>query len=163
MTIAFVKRVASDLMHRGVNSIRIAPASYKEVEEALTRDDVRKLIKSGAVLALKEKHNVSARSKRRRQKRSEGRSRGTGRRRGTRKVRQGVSWEKKVRSQRALLKKLKAMGRIDRKTFTALYGQVKGNAYADKATLLLHLAERGIRVSDEELKAINEEARKRYI
>ncbi len=162
MTIKFAKRVASDMMHRGINAIRINSASMEDAEKAITRDDVRKLIKSGGIIAIKAKHNVSARSKVLREKRSEGRRRGMGRRRGTRQARRGISWEKKVRSQRAFLKMLKSMGKIDTSTFNSLYGQIKGNVYANKAALVIHLRDQGIQVSDDEVKKINEEVGKQY-
>ncbi len=162
MTIKFAKRVASELLRRGVNSIRISSTSLADAEKAITRDDVRRLIGSGGIMALKAKHNASSRSKVLREKRSEGRRRGPGRRRGTRKARQGIGWEKKVRSQRIFLKKLKAMKKIDTAQFNALYGQIKGNVYANKAALLIHLGDQGIRLSDEELKRINDEIRAQY-
>ncbi len=163
MTVKFTKRVASELMDRGINSIRVNPSAFEEADKAITRDDVRKLISSGGVYAVKEKHNVSARSKLLRQKRSEGRSRGIGMRKGTRKARAGRTWEKKVRSQRLFIKKLKAMGKIDTKKFNELYGQVKGNVYANKGALLIHLSDSGIKVTEEELKKINEEIRQQYV
>ncbi len=162
MTVKFTKRVASELMNRGMSAIRVNPSAFEDADKAITRDDVRKLISSGGVYAIKEKHNVSARSKLLRQKRSEGRSRGVGMRKGTRKARQGRTWEKKVRSQRLLLKKLKAIGKIDTRKFNELYGQIKGNVYANKGALLLHLSDSGIKVTDEELKKINDEIRQLY-
>ncbi|MCL4553436.1 MAG: 50S ribosomal protein L19e [Candidatus Marsarchaeota archaeon] len=162
MTIKFAKRVAASIMRRGVNAIRIKPGSYDEVDKALTRDDVRKLIGTGSVFAVGEKHNASTRSKRLHQKRSEGRSRGPGWRRGTQKARRGRVWEKKVRSQRLFLKKLKSMGKVDTKTFNRLYGQIKGNAYASKGALVLHLEDQGIKISEDEMKQISEHAKANY-
>ncbi len=162
MTIKFAKRVASDLLHRGSSSIRISSASLEDAEKAITRDDVRRLIKSGGIFALKAKHNASSRSKILKEKRAEGRRRGIGRRRGTRQARRGISWEKKVRSQRTFLKKLKELQKLDTATFNTLYGQVKGNVYANKAALVIHLRDQGIVITDEEIKKINEEISKQY-
>ena len=47
MTIKFARRVAAEITKRGVNSIRIAPTKMEDVKKAMTRDDVRKLIKDG--------------------------------------------------------------------------------------------------------------------
>ena len=85
-----------------------------------------------------------------------------GRRRGSNKARVGRVWEKKVRSQRRLLKELKLMKKIDTKIFNDFYRHIKGNEYATKATLLLHLREQGVNITDEEVKAINEKAGKEY-
>mgnify|MGYP001626234827 CR=1 FL=1 len=82
--------------------------------------------------------------------------------RGTAKARAGRVWEKKVRSQRLLLKKLKEMKKIDTKTFNRFYALIKGNAFPDKRSLLLHLDEEGIKVNDEELKQINDYIKSQY-
>lgn len=162
MGVKFVRRIASEMLKRGESSIRINVNSKEEIEKAMTREDVRKLLKSGSVFALKEKRNISRNSKELKKRRQKGRSRGTGRRRGTGKARQGRLWKKKARSQRFLLVRLKSMGRIDRETFRRYYTLVKGNSFADKASLLLHMSEEGIKVNEAELKEINEQARKRY-
>lgn len=162
MTIKFAKRAASNILNRGMSAIRVKPSSFADVDKAITRDDVRRLIGSGDIYALPAKHNISANSKELRKKRSEGRMRGPGNRRGTRKARQGRTWEKKVRSQRFFLKRLKAMNKIDTKKFNELYGLVKGNVYADKQSLILHLREEGVTLSEQELKQINDLAKQQY-
>ncbi len=162
MTIKFTKRVASQLLSRGVHAIRVNPSAFEEASKAITREDVRRLISAGSIFALKEKHNVSARSKLLKQKREEGRSRGTGSRRGTRKARAGTGWEKKVRSQRFLLKRLKEMGKLDTVMFNKMYGLVKGNTYSSKAAMLLHLKEEGVTLSEQEMSKINEAFKAQY-
>ncbi len=162
MTIKFTKRIASQLLNRGENAIRINASAMDDASKAITREDVRRLIGSGGVFALKEKHNVSARSKLLKQKRSEGRSRGPGLRRGTRKARAGISWEKKVRSQRFVLKRLKEMGKLDTVMFNKMYGLVKGGTYASKAAMLLHLKEEGITLTEQETAKINEAFKAQY-
>lgn len=162
MSTTFAKRAASYILNRGESSIRIKPEAMDDASKALTKDDIRRLIKDGKIFATDEKHNKSTRSKRLRQARAEGRSRGTGRRRGTRKTRVGRTWEKKVRSQRFLLKELKSMKKIDTHIFNEYYRRIKGNEYANKGTILLHMREQGIKISDDEIKQINDKAKKQY-
>jgi large subunit ribosomal protein L19e len=162
MSLKFAKRVGAEILNRGESSIRINPNAIEDVKKALTREDVRKLIKDGAVFAVKAKHNVSMNSKILRKKRSEGRRRGVGRRRGSRKARGGISWEKKVRVQRAMLKELKHMGKLDSANFNRFYMLVKGNSFHDKASLLLHLKDHGINISDDEKKIVDAAMKKRY-
>ena len=107
MSIKFTKRAASLIMKRGESAIRIKRGSEADANNALTKEDVRKLVSSGAVYALKEKKNRSLNAKKLKRLREEGRRRGTGRRKGTRKARMGRKWEKKVRAQRALLREVK--------------------------------------------------------
>jgi large subunit ribosomal protein L19e len=162
MSIKFAKRAASSLLNRGYNSIRIKHESMKEASDALTKEDIRKLISSGVIYATKAKHNLSLKSKMLKKARAEGRRRGAGRRRGTANARSGRKWEKKVRSQRMLIKELKSMKKIDTKVFNEFYSHIKGNEYATKATVLLHLREQGITVTDDDINKINEKARSRY-
>ncbi|MDE1851088.1 MAG: 50S ribosomal protein L19e [Candidatus Micrarchaeota archaeon] len=162
MSIRFAKRAAAQILGRGETAIRINPNSYSDVEKALTKEDIRRLISSGAISAVKEKHNRTDKAKRLNEARSEGRRRGPGRRRGTRKARQGRTWEKKVRSQRRLLSILKQKGKIDNMTFTRFYKLIKGNMYATKSTLVSHLKEEGAKITDDDIKQINDEVRKQY-
>lgn len=156
MSIKLTKRLASDILERGESSIRIRQGAFEDAKKAMTRDDVRKLISKGDVFALKERSEVHKKAKLPKRKR------GSGKRKGTRKARQGISWTKKVRSQRMLLSRLREMGKIDRRMFRRYYLLVKGNSFPDKRSLLLHLSDEGIAVSDEELKQINEYVRKLY-
>lgn len=156
MSVKFAKRIAAQVLGRGENALRLRPESIDDIKKAITRDDVRKLIKDGAIVALKPKSELHKPLK------VEKRRKGPGKRRGSANARRGRVWEKKVRSQRVLLKRLKLMGKVDREMFKRYYLLVKGNAFADKRSLLLHLSDDGIRVSDDELKQINEFARSAY-
>ena len=156
MSVKFTRRVAAEILGRGETAIWIKPDSVEEVKKAITRDDIRKLIKDGIIVAVKTKselHPKSALAKRKK---------GQGKRRGSLKARQGRIWEKKVRSQRVLLKRLKLMAKIDNPTFKKYYLLVKGNAFPDKRSLLLHLSDDGIKISEEELKKISDFAKSAY-
>ncbi|MGA3020383.1 MAG: 50S ribosomal protein L19e [Candidatus Micrarchaeales archaeon] len=157
MSIKFAKRVASEVLDRGENSLRMRPESIEEIKKAITRDDVRKLIKEGAIIAIKPKHELHKKHM------EEKRKRGAGKRKGSSKARKGRTWEKKVRSQRLLLQRLKATGKIDNLFFKRYYLLIKGNAFPDKRSLLLHLSDEGIKISDEEIKQINEYAKARWV
>ncbi len=156
MSVKFSRRAASQILGRGENALKLRPESMEEIRKAITRDDVRKLIESGAIVAIKPKSELHKKAK------SEHRKRGPGKRRGSLNARRGRVWEKKVRSQRLLLKRLKLMKKLDNQTFKRYYLLAKGNAFPDKRSLLLHLSDEGIKVSEEELKQINEYARSTY-
>ncbi len=162
MTIKFAKRLAAEITGRGESSIRVTPSAIEDVKKAMTRDDVRNLLKNGSIVAIKAKKNVSVNAQILKIRRQKGRGRGPGHRKGTRKARQGELWIKKSRAQRTLLKELRTRGKIDKQTFNKYYMLIKGNSFAHKAALLLHLNEEGIKVSPEELNAINEQIRSQY-
>ena len=158
----FVRRIASDLLGRGQSAIRFNPNAMEDISKAITRDDVRALIKSKSVFALEAKKNKSEASKILKRKRREGRRRGKGSRKGTLKARGTISWEKKVRSQRMLIKELKSGGKLGTKEFMRYYGLIKGNVFPDKASLVRNLKAGGVDVSDGFMKAFAEKQKKRY-
>ncbi len=156
MSVKFTKRAAAEILGRGESAIWMKPTFMEEVKKALTRDDVRKLIKDGVIVAVKPKDEIHKKAK------IEKRKRGHGKRKGSLKARQGRVWEKKVRSQRFLLKRLKQIGKVDNATFKRYYLLIKGNAFPDKRSLLLHLSDDGIKLTEEETKQMNEYAKTAY-
>lgn len=150
------RRLASDIIQRGERSIRIKPSDVADVEKALTRDDVRALIKKGSIYALKVKRNASTYGRVLKKKRSEGRKRGRGKRKGTAKARGGVSYQKRIRAQRRVLKALKSDGTITNELFKKYYRLTKGGVFASKMTLISHIRN-DVQMSDQrvaELKAM---------
>ncbi len=148
--VKLVRRMASKIMGRGQNSVRIKPSAMEDVKNVLTRDDVRGLIKDGKMYAIEEKHNLSLYGKRLREKRKQGRGRGQGRRRGTAKARHGdMDHKKRVRAQRRLLKLLKSDKTINNEQFKHLYALVSGGTFISKVSLLTRIKSTGIELSNE--------------
>ncbi|MDE1833512.1 MAG: 50S ribosomal protein L19e [Candidatus Micrarchaeota archaeon] len=151
MSIKLTRRIAAELLKRGESSVRIKDNAIQDAKKAITREDVRVLVKSGAVYATEAKHNLSLYSKELNDKRSQGRKRGPGRRKGSRKARGGVDYKKKIRAQRRLLAALKTEKAIDNETFKSLYRLVKGGNFQSKISLLGHIRSRGVSITDEQL------------
>jgi large subunit ribosomal protein L19e len=149
MSIKLTNRIASRLMGRGTSKIRIKKDAYEDASKAITAEDVRTMIKDGKIYAIKEKHNISIRSKITRLKKMKGRKRGIGSRRGTPKARRGIEYKKKVRAQRRVLRKLKSEKVIDNESFKRFYALVKGGTFENKASLISHMKSRGVAISDE--------------
>ncbi len=149
MSIKLTKRTAAKILERGVNSIRIKEGAIEEAEKAITREDVRNLIKNGSVYAMQEKHNISMHGKLLGEKRAGGRKRGPGRKRGTRGARTGILYKKKIRAQRRVLEALKSEKAIDNVKFKKFYALVKGGTFQTKISLLHHVRSQGVQISDE--------------
>ncbi len=149
MSIALTRRIAAREMGRGESKVRIKRDAVGEAKKALTADDVRTMIKEGKIYAIKEKHNISFRSKAVRAKKMKGRKRGPGSRRGTTKARASVDYKKRVRGQRRILKALKHDKTIDNGTFKNFYLLVKGGTFASKGSLISHIKSTGIEINDE--------------
>jgi len=118
-----LKKLASRTIDVGVS--RIAIKDTEKAKDAITREDVRQLVKE-KVIAIKPKTGTSrARARIKAEKKKKGRGRGYGKRKGTKKARTGKKkeWMKKVRAQR---KKLKA---ARPKNYRELYKRVKAGFF----------------------------------
>jgi large subunit ribosomal protein L19e len=154
MSVKLTKRVAADIMKRGETSIRIKPSAIDDAKKAITRDDVKELIKSGSIYAMAEKHNVSRYGKSLKKKRAEGRKRGPGKKKGTRKTRSTANHMKRMRSQRRILAALKSDKTINNEQYKEFYALVKGGTFQTKLTLLNHIRSRGVEINDERLEKL---------
>ncbi len=148
MSIKLTKRAAAQIMKRGVNSIRIQEGSLEDAKKAITKEDVRALIKSGKVYAIKEKTTLSLHGRELKRKRRAGRARGPGRRKGSHKARSGSPYVKKVRAQRRILASLKGANEIDNVMFKRYYALVKGGTFQTKLSLINHIRT-SVKMTDE--------------
>jgi large subunit ribosomal protein L19e len=154
MTLKLAKRLAAQMMGRGVSSIRIKDSAIEEASKAITHDDVRKLVSNGSIFALKEKRNISASGKIRKARRKLGRSRGSGRKKGTAKTRSSIGHMRRMRSQRRILESLKSNNEIDNVMYKRFYALVKGGTFQTKATLINHIISTGVKIDAEKAKKL---------
>ncbi len=123
----------------GKKRIKIDPTKLEDVSKAVTRADVRALVKQG-VIKIKQKKGVSrARARKRHEQRKKGRQRGHGRRKGAvgGRIDKKRVWINKVRAQRKLLKEYK--DKLDHKTYREIYMKIKGNYFRSKAHLKMYI------------------------
>ena len=125
------KRLASEILGRGVNKIWIDPAQVEEVSKAITRDDVRHFISTGAIKAMQDKGISRGRFKEKAAQKAKGRRKGHGKRTGHKNARtpKREKWIGKVRALRDELKKLKAEKKISESDYRKTYRRIKGNLY----------------------------------
>jgi len=146
MGIATIRRIASDLLGVGENRVKIKPEEIKKVEEALTRDDVRSLIKEGVIYAERKKGVSRIKAKIKIEKKKAGRSRGTGSRKGKKysRIMKKLAWMRRVKAQRALLKKLRLENKLKEGAYRTAYMMIKGGAFRSKGSMLSHLKDSGL-------------------
>ncbi|MCC6010866.1 MAG: 50S ribosomal protein L19e [Desulfurococcaceae archaeon] len=140
------KRLAAEILGVGVSRIRIDPARVSDVAQAITREDVKKLIKNGAIWAEQE-HGVAGYSSRiRSRQRVKGRSRGHGKREGGKYARSDPkrAWMSRIRKIRRYLRYLRNHGVLDRKTYRRIYMLAKGGYFSSLSSLRLYLKESGV-------------------
>ncbi len=154
MSIKLTKRVASKLLHRGKNAIKINAAAIKDANEAITRLDVKNLIEQKKIIVKPKKKNMSRYGKELNKKREKGRRRGKGSRKGTQKVRKGFTYAKEIRAQRRILKALKKEGKINNEAFKHFYALSKGGTFSTKLSLINHIKGTGVQITDEEVEKL---------
>ncbi|MGV9200256.1 MAG: 50S ribosomal protein L19e, partial [Promethearchaeia archaeon] len=113
------------------------------IKLAITRDDIRSLIKEGAIRKRYEKGISKSRKNRRHERKKRGRSRGLGKRKGTKKARNPKkrAWIDKIRPQRKELKKLRDRKSITRSTYRDLYKKAKGGMFDNVRQLHRYIKE----------------------
>jgi large subunit ribosomal protein L19e len=140
MGVNSVRKIAAEMLNCGQSRVRMELT--KEVEEALTREDIRSLIRSGLVWKIQKKGTSKFRSKVAFRQKRKGRRTREGSRKGTFRARSGPKkgrWIKTIRSLRRLLKDLKENGQIEHKTYTEFYPRIKGGEFRNKKHLLFYL------------------------
>jgi large subunit ribosomal protein L19e len=131
------KRMASDVLDVGKNRIWLDPERQGEIEEAITRADVRDLVDEGAIRAEEPKGNSRGRARERQQKRAYGHRKGQGTRRGTAGGRENEKdkWVSSIRAQRRKLRELRDDGTISRSTYRELYDKASGGEFDSVADI----------------------------
>jgi large subunit ribosomal protein L19e len=142
------KRLAAALLGCGLNRVRIStdPAEQENVFDAITREQVRELIRRN-VITMREEIGVSrARARHRAAQKAKGRRRGPGSRGGARNARtpRKRAWISKIRRLRAYLRELRDQKRIDVGTYRRYYLQAKGGRFISKAHLTQQLQMAGV-------------------
>ncbi|MEM5778507.1 MAG: 50S ribosomal protein L19e [Candidatus Aenigmatarchaeota archaeon] len=128
------KKIASKILKCGLDRVWIDPTNVK-VKQAITRKDIKRFIKEGAIKKIPEKKK--AKHKEKKQQRA-------GSKKGSKFARIGKKslWLKVVRPQRKLLKELKKQGKLKPHSYRMIYKLIKGNFFRSKAHLMTYLKEK---------------------
>ncbi|MGC9103265.1 MAG: 50S ribosomal protein L19e [Candidatus Methanodesulfokora sp.] len=118
MDLRYQKRLASDLLGIGESRIKFNPEKLEEISNAVTRRDIERLVKSGAIIVLPKKGVSRARVKKRRK--------GPGRRKGGKfsTLPRKKRWIRRIRALRRALKEMRDSGKIDEKTYRHYYSRL---------------------------------------
>jgi len=130
------RRLAAQILKVGQNRVWIDPERVDDVEAAITREEVKKLIHEKVIVSLPEKGVSRSRAKVVRGKKRVGRRKGAGSRTGSpsAKVSKKEAWMSKIRSLRKKLRELKASRIITESTYRKVYmiaGSGKFESVAD--------------------------------
>ncbi len=137
------RRLAAKILKIGQNRVWIDEDRIDDVSEAVTREDIRRLIRDKAVKARPEAGVSKHRARKRKIQRAKGRRRGHGKRKGKlgAKISKKRRWIQTIRPVRDSLKKLRDTNKIDRSTYRKLYMMAKGGIFRSRSHLETYVKE----------------------
>lgn len=143
MNISAQKRLAAEILKCGKNRVYIEPEFIDDVSMAITREDIRNLIKN-KIISKREKIGISRiRANLKLKQKQKGRGRGIGSRKGKKTARSPPkrNWINRIRPLRRELKKLRDTKQIEVSVYRQLYLKAKGGAFNSVATLYRYIDE----------------------
>lgn len=129
-----IRRMAAGILGVGEKRIWLNPEEGERIGGAMTRDDVRGLIKDGIVKKRTAAGQSRGRARVLKAKKRKGLRRGPGKRKGTFKVRaqKRASWITGVRGQRRVLREMKKKGVKTKISYRKIYVRIKGGYFKGK-------------------------------
>ena len=130
------RRLAAQIMKIGQNRVWIDPERVDDVDVAITREEIRKLIHEKIITSLPEKGVSRSRAKTIIEKKRKGRRKGSGSKTGSprAKITKKEAWMIRIRSLRKRLRELKTSRIITESTYRKIYmvaGSGKFDSIAD--------------------------------
>ena len=147
MNLTNQRRLAASLLEVGLNRVWIDPAKTEDVEGAITRDEIRKLIREGTIKALPAQSTSRGRARVLAQKKRSGRRIGMGTKKGRTfaEVPEKTRWMHRIRALRRKLVELRDQRVITVSTYRSLYMKAKGGEFRSLAELERHINEQKLR------------------
>jgi len=126
------RRLAAEILKVGSNRVRINPERIEDVEAAITREEIRKLIHEGVIQPAPKKGVSRARARVLHEKRKKGLRRGPGRRSGSARaeISKKKAWMSRIRALRKKLREWKANRVISESSYRRLYNVAGGGTFA---------------------------------
>jgi len=135
------RRLAAQILKVGQNRVWIDPQRMDDVEAAITREEVKKLIHEKIIAALPEKGVSRARAKIIQKKKKKGRRKGAGSKTGAghARVSKKEAWMSRIRSLRKRLRELKATRVVTETTYRKMYSVAGSGRFESVAELERYL------------------------
>jgi len=140
------KETIARMLGVGKSRVFIDSSKLKEVKEAITKTDLRGLVKKG-IIGKKPKRGISRwRVRKRALLKRHGRTKGVGKRKGNKTARNPgkLNWIIRIRNLRELLKILKQKKLITTEVYRKLYLMSKGGFFKNRRHLKTYIEERGL-------------------
>jgi len=142
------RRMAAEVLGIGIHRVWIDPEAIDEVEKAVTKEDIRKLIKERKIWKYPVRGVSRHRAREREEKRRKGRRRGPGKKKGSKGARMGgtMVWVIKIRAIRKVLRRLRDTGVIERRTYNKLRRMAKAGFFRNKSHVIGYIKEHRLNV-----------------
>jgi large subunit ribosomal protein L19e len=130
------RELVARILGVGVNRVRFEPDKLEDVADSITRENLRALIKNGAIWTARRRGTSRYRAKLNQMTRKK-RGTGKGSKKGKKTARVGKKrhYITKIRAMRHYLKVLKERNDIDRETYWSLYKKANGGQVRNLAHL----------------------------
>lgn len=137
------KRLAGQVLKCSPNRVRTDESRQEEITGSITKADIRKLVIAGAIWKNPEKGVSRGRARFKHEQRKKRRQSGAGKRKGKQGARRVAkrTWIDKIRSQKALLLKLKQNSKITVQQHRKLYLKAKGGFFRSTRHVKLYINE----------------------
>jgi large subunit ribosomal protein L19e len=134
----FQKKIAAKILKVGESKVWLDPTKAKDINAAITKADIRKMIQKGAIKILKQKTVKPKRREKRRRK--------AGSKKGAKYsiVTRKRKWINTVRPLRNMLKELRDSKQIDSKTYKNIYLLIKGGMFRSRSHLKIYMEQHGL-------------------
>jgi len=141
------RRMAAEILKVGQNRVWIDPERADDVDVAITREEIRRLIREKAIRKTAEKGVSRARARVLHEKKKKGKRRGPGSRTGPQGARASSKevWMKKIRALRKRLRELKDRHAITKGVYRRLYVLAKSGSFQSVADLERYIEDHNLR------------------
>ena len=146
MSLRNQRRLAAQILKVGEGRVWIDPDRTEDVEAAITREEIRKLVHEGIIRSLQKKGVSRARAKALKEKKKKGLRRGPGSKSGSAraKISKKQAWMKTIRPLRKKLRELKASRAITERVYRQLYYKAGIGVFESTADLERYIKTHGL-------------------
>jgi large subunit ribosomal protein L19e len=142
------KKLAAAVLKCSKSRIRFDAERLDEIKEAITKVDIKSLIKDNAISRKPVNNTSRFRARKKLVQKRKGRQKGPGSRKGksTARLPKKRRWINQIRIQREFLRYLRDKGIINKKVYRDLYLKCKGGFFRSKRHLKLYIDEHSLKV-----------------
>lgn len=146
MSLRSQRRLAAEILKAGENRVWLDPARAEDVETAITRVEIRKLVHEGAIKKINEKGVSRSRAQIIHERKEKGRRRGSGRKSGTlnAKTSKKKVWMEKIRALRKNLREWRENHLITQNVYRRLYNMAGSGTFESTVELKRYVESQGL-------------------